>query len=179
MVTKKCLEILSSGGVIIYPTDTVYGIGCDATNLNSISKINEIKNRKSNTPLICLMNGLEMVKNYVTDLPDVSEKYLLDPNEPTTVIFNKSKNIDSYPTSIAVRIPKNKICLQLINKLKKPITSTSANFSGEKIPKYFKEIDKDLLKLVDYSINFDENQQNKASRIVSIDEMSNVKVIRS
>ena len=93
MVTKKCLEILSSGGVIIYPTDTVYGIGCDATNLNSISKINEIKNRKSNTPLICLMNGLEMVKNYVTDLPEVSEKYLLDSNEPTTVIFKKSKNI--------------------------------------------------------------------------------------
>ena len=179
MVTKKCLEILSSGGIIIYPTDTVYGIGCDATNLNSILKINEIKNRKSDTPLICLMNGLEMVKNYVTNLPDISVKYLLDSNEPTTVIFNKSKNIDSYPKSIAVRIPKNKICLQLINKLKKPITSTSANFSGEKIPKYFKEIDKDLLKLVDYSINFDENQQNKASRIVSIDEMSNVKLIRS
>ena len=93
MVTKKCLEILSSGGVIIYPTDTVYGIGCDATNLSSISKINKIKNRKSNTPLICLMNGLEMVKNYVTDLPDISEKYLLDQNEPTTVIFKKSKNI--------------------------------------------------------------------------------------
>ena len=131
MVTKKCLEILSSGGVIIYPTDTVYGIGCDATNLSSISKINEIKNRKSNTPLICLMNGLEMVKNYVADLPDVSEKYLLDPNEPTTVIFNKSKNIDSYPTSIAVRIPKNKICLQLINKLKKPISGLYA--AGEMV----------------------------------------------
>ena len=179
MVTKKCLEILSSGGIIIYPTDTIYGIGCDATNLNSILKINEIKNRKSNTPLICLMNGIEMVKNYVTNLPDISEKYLLYSDEPTTVIFNKSKNIYSYPGSIAVRIPKNKICLQLISKLKKPITSTSANFSGEKIPKYFNEIDKDLLKLVDYSINFDKNQQNKASRIVSIDEMSNVKVIRS
>ena len=179
MVTKKCLEILSSGGVIIYPTDTVYGIGCDATNLNSILKVNEIKNRKSDTPLICLMNSMEMVKNYVTNLPDISEKYLLDSIEPTTVIFNKSKNIDSYPTSIAVRIPKNKICLQLIDKLKKPITSTSANFSGEKIPKYFKEINKDLLKLVDYSINFDKNQQNKASRIVSIDKMSNVKIIRS
>ena len=179
MVTKKCLEILSSGGVIIYPTDTVYGIGCDATNLNSILKVNEIKNRKSDTPLICLMNSMEMVKNYVTNLPDISEKYLLDSIEPTTVIFKKSKNIDSYPTSIAVRIPKNKICLQLIDKLKKPITSTSANFSGEKIPKYFKEINKDLLKLVDYSINFDKNQQNKASRIVSIDKMSNVKIIRS
>ena len=76
MVTKKCLEILSSGGVIIYPTDTVYGIGCDATNLNSILKVNEIKNRKSDTPLICLMNSMEMVKNYVTNLPDISEKYL-------------------------------------------------------------------------------------------------------
>ena len=178
MVTKKCLEILSSGGIIIYPTDTVYGIGCDATNLNSILKINEFKNRKTNTPLICLMNGIEMVKNYDTNLPDISEKYLLESDEPTTVIFKKSKNIDSYPESIAVRIPKNEICLQLITKLKKPITSTSANFSGEKIPKYFNEIDKDLLKLVDYSINFDKNQQNKASRIVSIDEMSNVKVIR-
>ena len=179
MVTKKCLEILSSGGVIIYPTDTVYGIGCDATNLNSILKVNEIKNRKSDTPLICLMNSMEMVKNYVTNLPDISEKYLLDCIEPTTVIFSESKNIDSYQKSIAIRIPKNKLCLQLINNLKKPITSTSANFSGEKIPKYFKEINKDLLKLVDYSINFDKNQQNKASRIVSIDKMSNVKVIRS
>ena len=107
MVTKKCLEILSSGGVIIYPTDTVYGIGCDATNLNSILKVNEIKNRKSDTPLICLMNSMEMVKNYVTNLPDISEKYLLDSIEPTTVIFSKSKNIDSYPKSIAIRIPKN------------------------------------------------------------------------
>ena len=87
MVTKKCLEILSSGGVIIYPTDTVYGIGCDATNLNSILKVNEIKNRKSDTPLICLMNSMEMVKNYVTNLPDISEKYLLDSIEPTTVIL--------------------------------------------------------------------------------------------
>ena len=104
---------------------------------------------------------------------------MLDSNEPTTVIFNKSKNIDSYPTSIAVRIPKNKICLQLIDKLKKPITSTSANFAGEKVPKYFNEIDKDLLELVDYSINFDKNQQNKASRIVSVDDKSNVKIIRS
>ncbi|MBD41424.1 MAG: threonylcarbamoyl-AMP synthase [Flavobacteriaceae bacterium] len=179
MVTKKCLEILSSGGIIIYPTDTVYGIGCDATNLNSILKINEIKNRESNTPLICLMNGIEMVKNYVTNLSDISKKYLLDSDEPTTVIFKKSKNLDSYPGSIAVRIPKNKICLQLISKLKRPITSTSANFSGKKIPKYFNEIDKDLLRLVDYSINFDKNQQNKASRIVIIDKMSNVKVIRS
>lgn len=179
MITKKCLKILSTGGIIIYPTDTVYGIGCDATNLNSILKINEIKNRKSNNPLICLMNSLEMVKNYVTNVPDISVRYLLNSNEPTTVIFPKSKNIDSYPKSIAIRIPKNKICLQLINKLKKPITSTSANFSGKKIPKYFKEIDKDLLKLIDYSINFDKNQQNKASKIVSIDEMSNVKVIRS
>ena len=70
---QKMFRNIVIRGVIIYPTDTVYGIGCDATNLSSISKINEIKNRKSNTPLICLMNGLEMVKNYVTDLPDVSK----------------------------------------------------------------------------------------------------------
>ena len=105
-----------------------------------------------------------MVKNYVTNLPDISVNYLLDSDDPTTVIFTKSKNIDSYPKSIAVRIPKNNICIELIDKLKKPITSTSANFAGEKVPKYFKEIDKDLLELVDYSINFDKNQQNKASR---------------
>ncbi len=179
MVINKCLEVLSSGGIIIYPTDTVYGIGCDATNLNSIFKINKIKNRKSDTPLICLMSSLEMVKNYVTYLPDISVNYLLDSDDPTTVIFTKSKNIDSYPKSIAIRIPKNNICIELIDKLKKPITSTSANFAGEKVPKYFKEIDKDLLELVDYSINFDKNQQNKASRIVSIDDKSNVKIIRS
>ena len=92
MVTKKCLEILSSGGVIIYPTDTVYGIGCDATKLSSISKINEIKNRKSNTPLICLMNGLEMVKNYVTDLPDISEKYLF------CLLYTSPITLDNLPS---------------------------------------------------------------------------------
>ena len=87
---QKCLEILSSG-VIIYPTDTVYGIGCDATNLSSISRINEIKNRNLTIILICFDERMEMLKNYVTDLPDVSKKYLLDSNEPTTVIFNKRK----------------------------------------------------------------------------------------
>ena len=179
MVTNKCLKILSRGGIIIYPTDTIYGIGCDATNINSILKINKIKKRNPNTPLICLMNSLEMVKEYVSNVPDISLDYLLKSDEPTTVIFSKSKNLASYPKSIAVRIPKNKICLQLIQSLKKPVTSTSANFTGEKVPKYFEQIDKNLLALVNYSINFDNNQQNKSSRIVSIDDNSNVKIIRN
>ena len=179
MVTNKCLKILSRGGIIIYPTDTVYGIGCDATNINSILKINKIKKREPNTPLICLMDSLEMVKKYVSNVPDISLDYLLKSDDPTTVIFSKSKNLESYPESIAVRIPKNKICLQLIQNLKKPITSTSANFTGKKVPKYFEQIDKDLLDLVNYSINFDNNQQNKSSRIISIDDNSNVKIIRN
>jgi len=179
MVTNKCLKILSSGGIIIYPTDTVYGIGCDATNINSILKINKIKKREPYTPLICLMDSLEMVKKYVSNVPDKSLDYLLNSSEPTTVIFSKSKNLESHPKSIAVRIPKNKICLQLIQKLKKPITSTSANFTGEKVPKYFEQIDKNLLDLVNYSINFDNNQQNKSSRIISIDGNSKVKIIRN
>ena len=178
MVTNKYSKILSSGGIIIYPTDTVYGIGCDATNINSISKINKIKNRESNKPLICLMDSLEMVKKYVAYVPDISLDYLLNSYEPTTVVFSKSKNLESYPKNIAIRIPKNKICLQLIKNLKKPITSTSANFTGEKAPKYFKQINKDLLDLVSCSINFDNDQQNKSSRIISIDDKSNVKIIR-
>ena len=95
MVTNKCLKILSRGGIIIYPTDTVYGIGCDATNINSILKINKIKKREPNTPLICLMDGLEMVKKYVSNVPDISLDYLLNSGEPTTVIFSKSKNLES------------------------------------------------------------------------------------
>ena len=120
-----------------------------------------------------------MVKKYVSNVPDISLDYLLNSDDPTTVIFSKSKNLESYPESIAVRIPKNKICLQLIQNLKKPITSTSANFTGKKVPKYFEQIDKDLLDLVNYSINFDNNQQNKSSRIISIDDNSNVKIIRN
>ena len=84
-----------------------------------------------------LMDGLEMVKKYVSNVPDISLDYLLNSDDPTTVIFSKSKNLESYPESIAIRIPKNKICLQLIQNLKKPITSTSANFTGKKVPKYF------------------------------------------
>ena len=119
-----------------------------------------------------------MVKKYVAYVPDISLDYLLNSYEPTTVVFSKSKNLESYPKNIAIRIPKNKICLQLIKNLKKPITSTSANFTGEKAPKYFKQINKDLLGLVSCSINFDNDQQNKSSRIISIDDKSNVKIIR-
>ena len=173
MVTNKCLKILSAGGIIIYPTDTVYGIGCDATNINSILKINKIKKREPDTPLICLMDSLEMVKKYVSNVPDISLDYLLNSDDPTTVIFSKSKNLESYPESIAVRIPKNKICLQLIQNLKKPITSTSANFTGKKVPKYFEQIDKDLLGLVNYSINFDNNQQNNINNLFSIEKEKN------
>ena len=100
--------------------------------------------------------------------------------------LEKNKNLhilsvltEEYNLFLDIGIPKNKICLQLIQNLKKPITSTSANFTGKKVPKYFEQIDKDLLDLVNYSINFDNNQQNKSSRIVSIDDNSNVKIIRN
>ncbi len=146
--------VLERGGSILYPTDTIWGIGCDATNASAIEKIYEVKQRDPNKPLSLLANSIEMVKEYVEELHPRVETLLSHHTRPLTVVYNKAKNLPSNllpdDGSIAIRIATDGYCQALIEKLGKPIVTTSANLSGEPFPTHFGEISSAIISGVDY-----------------------------
>ena len=179
---KESVQILKSGGVILYPTDTIWGIGCDATNTKSIEKIYKIKNRPQKKPLILLVNNTKMLSEYVEELTEEIIKILNKNNEPTTIIYPNPKKLPKILTqtnTIAIRVTNDYFCSGIIKKLKKPIISTSANISREKNPKNFKEINKKIKKMVDYIVNhkIDLNLE-KPSRIIKINSENIIEFIR-
>jgi len=165
---SKAIEHLNNGGVILYPCDTIWGMGCDATNQTAIDKIYAIKKRKPTLPLICLLSDFKMAEKYLSISPKI-KSFLNTQKRPTTVVFDKVKNLETYKNSIAVRIPNDKFCISLISKFGKPITSTSVNFSGKNYPEYFKDIDQGILNQIDYAVNLRRNEKLKnPSKIVKI-----------
>tara|TARA_Y100000589_G_C27032785_1_gene579728 strand:- start:138 stop:695 length:558 start_codon:yes stop_codon:yes gene_type:complete len=148
----NALKVLKKGGVILYPTDTVWGIGCDATNSKAIKKIYEIKKRKDSKALISLVANEDQLKNY-TDYKIKLEQY----KKPTTIIYpyvkNLAKDLLAEDKSAAIRVVKDLFCKKLILNFSKAIVSTSANLSGEKHPEKFLDINQTILKSVDYIVN--------------------------
>lgn len=166
---SKAVECLKKGGIIIYPSDTIWALGCDATNSKAISKIFKIKKRDSTLPLICLMNNYQMLNKYV-DISDKTKDFLQLQNKPTTIIYNKIKKFSVYKETVAVRIPNDQFCLKLISEFNKPITSTSVNISGDNFPEFFNEIKDEILNQIDYSVNLKRNEKLKTpSQIIKID----------
>lgn len=153
---ENALKVLSEGGIILYPTDTIWGIGCDATNDKAVKKIYELKKRAKSKALIIL---IAEYANMYKLLDQVSPNAFQHMNEakPTTVVFDKIKNISSYilanDGSAAVRLVKDKFCENLILKLGQPLVSTSANLSGVENPKKFSDINIELKENVDYIVN--------------------------
>ena len=175
---QKCVEILNSGGIILYPTDTIYGIGSDSYNNAAIERINKLKGSDSKKPLIHLMNSLEMVEDYVKKIPDFAKKYLNEKN-PTTVIFNNlNKEKLNYET-LGIRIPKNNFCLEIIKKLNRPITSTSANITGSAFPIKSSDIDENIIDGVDYYVESNTSDKQVPSKIVKVIDENNFEIIRS
>ena len=180
----KANDVLKDGGIIIYPTDTVWGIGCDATVSLAVNAVIKLKQNRGNRGFIVLMDSVKMVENYFTVLPERTKQVLLD-QHPTTVIIQNPvglpKSVLGPDGSLAVRIPKDPICLQLIRGLEKPLLSTSANFSGKQVPDQFSEISLELLKGVDYVIKLP--QRNKLglapSRLVVVSEKGELKILRN
>ena len=165
---EKAVKTLKSGGIIIYPSDTIWAIGCDATNQNTINKIYKIKNRSKSNPFICLMRDYEMINKYcyinnsIIDILEIQKT-------PTTIIFEKVKNLNTFPNTIGIRIPKDSFCSDLLKKFKKPIISTSVNISGKKFPNYFKDISESILNQVDFAVNLRrEEKLDTASKIIKI-----------
>jgi L-threonylcarbamoyladenylate synthase len=155
---EQCLEVLKNGGIILYPTDTVWGIGCDATDTKAIEKIYQLKKRTDEKAMIVLLADERDVLQY-TSAPDLKVfEYLQQTEKPTTVIYEGAlgfaANLLDYNGSIAIRICNEVFCKQLIKRFRKPIVSTSANISGEPYPKNFSEISEEIKNGVDYIVQY-------------------------
>jgi L-threonylcarbamoyladenylate synthase len=179
----KAFEVIQNGGIILYPTDTVWGIGCDATNNEAVAKIFALKKRIESKSMICLMNGEKMIYNVFKEIPDVAWQIMDLSEKPTTLILDNPRNIASNlisdDKSLGMRIVKEPFCFKLMEKMRKPLVSTSANISGEPTPSSFKEISPEILKGVDYIVNLHQDKiMAKPSTIIKIGNDCQVKIIR-
>jgi len=180
---NNCLNVLKKGGIILYPTDTVWGIGCDATNYEAVEKIFQLKKRADNKSMICLVNDFKMLNQYIEDVPEVTYDIIKYAVTPTTIIYDRplhvAENLIAEDNSLAIRVVREGFASKLIRKLKKPIVSTSANLSGKAAPNNFQEINKTILEGVDYVVNLGQKTNSpKPSSIIKITTTGAVKVIR-
>lgn len=179
----KAFEVIQNGGIILYPTDTVWGIGCDATNPEAVKKIYALKQREESKSMIVLMNGEKMMYNVFSNIPEVAWQILDLSEKPTTLILdnprNVATNIIADDNTLGVRLVKEPFCFKLIERMKKPLVSTSANISGQPTPKSFKEIAPEIIKGVDYVVNLHrEKICDKPSTIIKLTNDNQVKIIR-
>ncbi|MDA9262052.1 L-threonylcarbamoyladenylate synthase [Flavobacteriales bacterium] len=181
---QKAIEILRNGGIILYPTDTIWGIGCDATNPEAVKKIYDLKKRESSKSMIVLLEKDTKLNRYVKNIPEIAWDIVDLSEKPTTIIYpegyNLAHNILAEDKSIAIRIVKEGFCHDLIRKFGKPLVSTSANISNSKSPLSFSDIDKRILEGVDYIVNLpaDVKLKTKSSTIMKIDLDSTFTLIR-
>ncbi len=182
---EHCVEILRSGGVLIYPTDTIWGMGCDAANVEAINKIIKIKGREQGKSMLLLCADFQQLSKYVENIPDIAKEMIQSEKEPLSIIYPKASNLPeellAEDGSIGIRIPKHEFCLQLLSRFGKPIVSTSANFSGVPSPASFSEISQDLIQQVDYVVQIlrDTKPVYKSSKIVRISESGQITIIRN
>jgi len=180
---SSALERLKKGQLILYPTDTVWGVGCDATNSDAVAKIYQLKNREESKSLVVLASSLEMLSEYIDEISKKVLEILSTTKKSTTIIYSNPKglahNTIAADNTIAIRIPKHKFCVQLIKALGKPIVSTSANISGDATPKSFSEISQPILDGVDYVVNLErEKITQKSSTILKVNGDA-IEVIRA
>lgn len=171
----KALKVVQEGGIILYPTDTIWGIGCDATNTEAVKKIYKLKQREESKSMIILLDNDNKLLSYVREVPDIAYDLIEFAENPLTLILSGAKNISpsliNTDGSIGVRVAKHDFCEQLIQRLRKPLVSTSANISGKPSPKNFNEIDAEIIKGVDYVVNLEQHdmQQKKPSKIMKLE----------
>ncbi len=180
---ENIVEILKSGGTILYPTDTIWGIGCDATNVEAINKIFEIKKRDRNKSMIILVDNEKRLQDLV-DVPEMAWDIIDLSEKPVTIVYENPKGLPkellAEDGSIGIRLVKDDFCKRLIGKLNKPLVSTSANFSGEKSPLKFSDISKEMINLVDYAVEEGREKVSKytGSSVIKIWSDNRVKVLR-
>ena len=181
---NKALDVLRSGGVILYPTDTIWGLGCDALNEAAINKIYKIKQRAESKSLIILLADERSVMQHVAN-PDLHVfDYMQEQTRPTTVIFNDAidlpDNLIASDGSIGIRLTRDEFCRHLVKRLRRPLVSTSANISGQPAPKNFEEISEEVKKGVDHIVQWRKDDKTEAapSRIVKWNSDGTIVIIR-
>jgi L-threonylcarbamoyladenylate synthase len=180
----NAINTLEKGGIILYPTDTVWGLGCDATNQAAVDKIFRIKNRNENKSLIILVDSEEMLRDYVNDVPDVAFDILDVTQIPVTIIYPGGKNLSegvcSEDGSAGIRICHDKFCHEMIGKFGRPVVSTSANLSRQKAPENFSEIKENIIGSADYVVSYrrDEIRKSKPSPVIKILDDGTIKILR-
>ena len=180
---EQIIQTLKSGGTILYPTDTIWGIGCDATNIDAIEKIFEIKKGEKTKSMIILVESEKRLQDLV-DVPEMAWEIMDLSEKPVTIIYDHPKNLPkellAEDGSIGIRLVKDLYCKKLITKLNKPLVSTSANFSGDKSPLKFSDISKEIVDLVDFAVEEDREKgsQYSGSSVIKIWSDNKIKVLR-
>jgi L-threonylcarbamoyladenylate synthase len=172
---NKAFEVLKNGGLILYPTDTIWGIGCDATNLEAVEKVFKLKGRSEQKSLIVLLDSANKLQSYVNEIPEVAYDLIEYAENPMTIIYSNAKNLAknaiAIDGSIGIRIVKHTFCEQLLQRFRKPIISTSANLSGQPSPACFNEISQEIKQGVNYVVNWEQDDTSikKASTIMKLE----------
>ena len=181
---KKAVEVLRKGGVILYPTDTVWGIGCDATNPEAVRKVYEIKRRDDSKAMICLVDSDVRLQRYVRNVPEVAWNLIEIADKPTTVILDGATglapNLIGEDGSIAMRVTREAFSKELCYRFQKPLVSTSANISGEPAAQNYCDISEEIMNAVDYVCwtRRQEHEPHVPSSIIKLKPNGEVKIIR-
>jgi len=181
---SKAARVVSSGGVILYPTDTIWGIGCDATNAEAVQKVYQVKKRADNKSMLVLMSGVEMLALYLKEIPGKALALIRSASKPTTIIYpnalNLAPNLLAEDGSVGIRITSDEFCKKLIKKTGFPIVSTSANTSGNPAPLSFGSIESELLQKVDLVVKWRQNDNTPSapSAIIKLDENGKTTILR-
>lgn len=181
---KAALEVLQKGGVILYPTDTIWGLGCDASNAEAVKRIYEIKKRADSKSMLVLMENAALLDRYVDEVPEIAFDLIELTEKPLTIIYdgakNLAKNLVAEDGSIGIRITTEAFSSELIRRFKRPIVSTSANISGRMSPGCFDEIEQEIIESADYVVKYRQDDTSKAapSGIIKLGKSGEIKVIR-
>lgn len=184
-ILKEAVRVLKEGGVILYPTDTIWGIGCDATNEAAVERVYKIKRRSESKSLVLLACDLDMVARYIREIPPMAIDLVEVNDAPMTIVYpgaeHLAPNVIAEDGSVGIRIPMNEFCRQMAFKLRHPIVSTSANISGEPSPKKFKDIPDEIKSAVDYIVSpkLEAESTGKASQIIKLEVDGTVEIIRA
>ena len=180
----NALRVLRAGGVILYPTDTVWGLGCDATSALAVRKVFDIKQRDDSRSLIILVNSVSMLERYVVDPPEVALQMAEWSQKPLTIVYDRGRSlaegVASADGSVGVRICSDPFCDELITAFRKPIVSTSANISGTDAPALFDEISQEVINAADYVCLYKQYDRSRssASSVIKVSANGAIKILR-
>lgn len=180
----KAVEVLRAGGIILYPTDTIWGIGCDATNAMAVKRIYEIKQREDTKSMLVLMENPNLLNSYIAEVPEIAWELIEVADSPLTIIYPGAKNLATNllanDGSVGIRITNETFTQQLIQRFRKPVVSTSANISGQRSPQNFAEISDEIKKAVDFIVEYrqDDISKSNPSSIIKLGVAGQIEIIR-